>query len=442
MTAESVGAADAAPRTLRGDIALMLGSRAIVLVLGVAGAVLVARDLGTSGRGSIAVALSFTMILVQFGSLGLQSANPYFAARDPALLPRIVANTLWLSTGIGLILVLAGVVVSTLFPSLVRGLDTSALIIVFACLPAALAVGFLHSILLGEGRAVSYNVIDIALAAGTLAGLAIGFGVFGMGVTGAIAVTMAPFWAGAIIYLVVQLRHAPPFRAPDWALMRTMFKYGSRVYVATALAFLVIRADMLLVNSYLGSSDTGLYAVAVSIGDTLYLLPTIFALNLFPRIAKGTGHAMTGQVFRAVAVLYFVACAISIPLVAPAIRILYGPTFSESAHLFYVLLPGIYALGLLTVLSYHFSGRGFPREAMLVWIPGLALNLVINFLFLRSGLYIAPLASSIAYTLLLILHVRLFARTSGGYRELVPRPAEIVELFAAARQMLRRRAIV
>jgi O-antigen/teichoic acid export membrane protein len=341
-----------------------------------------------------------------------------------------------------LVLIIAGTVVRVLFPSLVRGLDTTALIIVLACLPAALGVGFLHSILLGEGRAVSYNLIDITLAAGTLSGLAVGFGVFDMGVTGAIAVTMAPFWAGVIIYLVLQLRHAPPVRSPDLRLMRAMLKYGFRIYVATLFAFLVIRADILLVNSYLGSSDTGLYAVAVSMGDTLYILPTVFALNLFPRIARGNGSEMTGQVFRAVAVLYFAVCAISIPLASPAVTILYGHSFQESAHLFYVLLPGIYALGLLTVLAYHFSGQGFPIEAMLVWIPGLVLNLAINLLFLHDGVYIAALASSIAYTLLLVLHIRLFARTSGGYRELVPRPAEIVDLFVATRGLLRRRAIV
>jgi O-antigen/teichoic acid export membrane protein len=84
---------------------------------------------------------------------------------------------------------------------------------------------------------------------------------------------------------------------------------------------------------------------------------------------------------------------------------------------------------MLSILSQHFAGRGFPREAMLVWFPGLAINLGIVFVFLPgSPTYVAALATSVAYVLILILHMRLFAKESGGYRVLVPRPREAVTL--------------
>ena len=65
---------------------------------------------------------------------------------------------------------------------------------------------------------------------------------------------------------------------------------------------------------------------------------------------------------------------------------------------------------------------------MLVWLPGIAVNLAINLLFLGSGAYVASLASSVAYALLLVLHVRLFARELGGYAPLRPRVAETIAL--------------
>jgi O-antigen/teichoic acid export membrane protein len=84
------------------------------------------------------------------------------------------------------------------------------------------------------------------------------------------------------------------------------------------------------------------------------------------------------------------------------------------------------------VLAQHFAGRGFPFTAMAVWFAGLAVNLGINVAFLSShGTYIAALSSSIAYTLLLILHVRMFVGETGGWRALIPRPMELVALIRA-----------
>ncbi len=67
--------------------------------------------------------------------------------------------------------------------------------------------------------------------------------------------------------------------------------------------------------------------------------------------------------------------------------------------LYYWIVPGVFCLGMLTILSNHFAGRGFPIEAGLIWVAGLALNLAINVAFLTVfGTYIASLASSIAYS--------------------------------------------
>jgi hypothetical protein len=60
------------------------------------------------------------------------------------------------------------------------------------------------------------------------------------------------------------------------------------------------------------------------------------------------------------------------------------------------------------------------------WFIGFALNLVLNIVFLPGrGAYIASLSSSIAYALLLALHMVLFAREAGGYDSMRPRIREV-----------------
>ena len=40
-------------------------------------------------------------MIVQFGNLGLPSSNTYFAARNPERTPQLLANSIWVSVGVG-----------------------------------------------------------------------------------------------------------------------------------------------------------------------------------------------------------------------------------------------------------------------------------------------------------------------------------------------------
>jgi O-antigen/teichoic acid export membrane protein len=408
------------------DVILTLGNKLAVLALNVAGTIVVARTLGPAGRGSIAVAFSFTLLLVQFGSFGLQSANPYFAAREPARIPKIFANTLWLALGLGLLLAGVGVFIQAFFPALLRGLDWLEVAVVLLGVPAALANQLLQSILLAEGRMVAYNGIEFSMAVATFVGLVVGLAVFSFGVLYAIVLMVAVTCAGTLAFAVVLRHHKPPLRSPDISLMRAMLRYGTRIYLATLLAYLVGRVNLLLVNSYLGNVAAGEYSISLSIADGIHLLPTVVALNLFPRVARGEPAGDTAAAFRSLALVYGLLCLLTVPLAGPAIHLLYGSAFAESVTIYYWMVPAIFSYGMISVLAYHFAGRGFPREALLIWIPGLVLNFAIVFPLLenQADVTVAALGASLAYTLILVLHMRMFARETGSYRVLVPRPRE------------------
>jgi O-antigen/teichoic acid export membrane protein len=133
------------------------------------------------------------------------------------------------------------------------------------------------------------------------------------------------------------------------------------------------------------------------------------------------------------AVLYVLVCLVTVPVAGPAIRLIFGDEFSGATSLYYWLLPGIYCLGMLTILSQHFAGRGFPLPAMAIWFVGLALNLAINFAFLPGrGPWVAALASSITYGVLLALHMWLFAREVGRYSSMRPRLREVFRFVRVA----------
>jgi O-antigen/teichoic acid export membrane protein len=413
-------------RPLVGDVALMLASKVAVLALTLVSTVVVARALGPSGRGTVAVALSLTLLMVTFGGLGLHTANPFFAARNPADLPKVVANTLWLSLGIGALLIAVGVGLKVLAPDALRGLDGWALAIALAGVPFALASQLLQAVLLAQGRSAAYNLVEVASVAAMTGGLVVGFALADMGEVGAIAVIVGSNVAAGLAFVALVLRDVRPLPLRfDRALASTMLRYGLRIYVATLAAFLVGRVNLLLVNGYLGASDAGLYSIGVALSDGLHLLPAVVALNLFPRVARGAGGERSAEVFRFTVAIYLALCVATIPVAGLAIRFLYGGAFAGATTIYLWMLPGIFAYGMLSVLAHHFAGRGFPREAMLVWFPGLALNLVLALALVPGGsASAAAAAGSAAYLLVFFLHLRMFARDEGGWGRLVPRPRE------------------
>lgn len=416
------------PRTGLADVVLTYGGKLTVLLAGLATTVLVARELGPGARGVMATATSLGLLLAQLGTVGLSAANPYFIAREPRTLPGVIGNAAWLALGLGSALFVGGVVLRALVPAALPGIGWGPVLVALAGVYPALACVFLHSVLVGQQRMVAYNAIEVTQAVGALASLGVAFVVAHPGPVPVLVILNAwSIWSA--LAAVVLLRGQGAWRRPDLGLARRMLRYGGRIYVATLLAYVIIRLDLLLVNGYKGAAQAGLYSVAVALADGMVVLPTVVGLILLPRVAAGAGDEVTAAVFRVTGLLYGVLCLVTIPLAGPAVRLAFGAPFAGSVNLYLWLLPGIYSLGMTTVLANHFAGRGFPREAMLVWFAGLAVNLAMNLALLpRYGTVVASVSSSVAYTLLLVLHVRLFSRDV-GLRRLVPRPRELRALL-------------
>ena len=292
-------------------------------------------------------------------------------AESPGRVPSIVGNSLWLAGLLGFVLACAGVVVKLVAPGVLEGLDWAPLLVTLAAIPGGLAALLLQSVLLGEGRMVAYNAVEVD-AGGADPRRASGrlprrrprasparSPILGLGRYGA-----------AFAYVVLLARRSRIAGRFDVGLARLMMGYGFRVYVAILISFLVIRLDLLLVNAYLGRTEAGLYSVAATLADGMFVLPMVVGLNLLPRVARGDPTNASAEVFRSVAVLYGLFCLATVPIAGIAIRGFFGSEFDGATSLYYWLLPGIYCLGLLTILSHHFAGRGFPPQLMAIWFVG------------------------------------------------------------------------
>lgn len=410
--------------TVVGKVAFAAAGALIVLV--------VARELGPAGQGRFAVALNLTLLLIQLGSLGLTGAHPYFAAREPGLHGALVANSFLLGAGAGAGLVLAVVALKLQWPQALPGLGWTELLVTLAGIPAALVALFLQGVLLGRQRIVAYTVVDVVPPVAALVTIAVGFLALDFRILEVLVVMTASRLLGVGLAVVAVVAGVPGRPAIDRAVLARVLRHGGRIWVVTLVTFVLIRLDLLLVNALLGPEDAGLYSIAALVAEALILLPSVIGLNLLPRAATAEDAGETALVFRLVAAIFAVIVVLSVAAVAVGFPLVFGQAYERSRELYYWLAPAVFFLGLLMVLSAHYSAGRYPSHLIGAWVAGLALNCVLNVLLLpEHGPVVASISSTIAYGVVLGAHMAAFVRDTGSARQLVPRPGESVRSLVA-----------
>jgi O-antigen/teichoic acid export membrane protein len=409
-------------RGLRFDSVLMIVAKGAGGALNLILLVLIARRLGPSAQGVVSVGLALALILLQLTSFGLVTANPAWAARSAGALSQLIVNSAWWAVGLGLLSAAIALGVWLLVPSAVRGLTGDDVLLVAVSLPFALASLLLEAVLLGEGRVAVMNAADVSLSA---IAVALVWTVLHTGhatPSAALAAALSQYPLGVALYLVLLRRHRPFPILPDLGLAGPMLRYGIRVYVATVIAYLVVRADLLLVNGFQGTRQAGLYSAAISVAQGLYLIPMAIGLNLFVRVARGSRADFTGAVFGSLLVPYGLLCLLAGVGAHVLLSALFGHAYVGSVLLLRWLLPGTFALGLLAILSYHYAGIGYPTASILVWLGGLVANIALNVVLIPAfGTVVASVTSSACYMAILGGQIFVFTRTGGTLRQLRPR---------------------
>jgi O-antigen/teichoic acid export membrane protein len=404
-----------------GDVAATFSARLLLVGLGVASSVLTARALGPGGRGILATLGALSGIGLQLGNLGLHASNTYQVSRDHSLLGGLWANSRRTSWAIGLGLALLTVALALALPGILGEIRFSLLLPSVACIPFQLLVLFGLNLLVGLGRVPLFNALEVTFRGVGVGALFVVLVVLRRDIRWVLMLNFAVAVGGAVVVSRVlgrRLRETGGASSrTDLALFRTSVGYGARAYTAALLAYLIVRSDMLLVNTLRGTSDAGIYSIAVQVADLIYLLPMSIGMVLFPRLTR---HQEGDPVFamkvtRHTAFFLLLLCLAAAILARPAVGLLYGPGFLPAVTALWWLLPGIWAYGVANQIATQLASSGMPLPAVLIWIPPLLLNVVLNLAWIpRWGINAASASSSLCYILVLVLHLALWKKRIRG----------------------------
>jgi enterobacterial common antigen flippase len=423
-------------------VAWTFGARVLMTLNSVAAGVIVARWLGAEGLGQLAVINVAVATAVQLGSAGLPSANTYFIARDRRDFAPAAVNSLLFSVVVGGLLALCLTWLAMWRPEWFGFIPPRLLAVAAASVPFQLVTLVGLNVFLAVGRVERFNLLDLAGQSLVLVNAVAALVVLGAGLWALVSLNTAGSAAVGLLIAVLVAAHGAGMKErrawrADPRLFARMMRYGIKSHVASLAAVLIFRADLFVVNLFRGAGEAGVYSVASQVALMLFLLPGVVATLLFPRIASGQDGRgeLTCLVTRHMAFVMFVVCLLTVPA-SFALPALYGAEFAESVVLFLILLPGVYLVGLESVLVQHFNAAGLPRAVPLFWVATLVINVAATFALVPAfGARGAAAASTLSYAMIFALVVFYFRRRTGQplSAALVPRRAELLATLAAAR---------
>ena len=228
---------DRPPGMLRSSATFFIASIVIFLARFLT-SIIIARSPGPDGKGIYFLVLSTATIFTLVISFGLNSAVTYFTASKKftimhlfgfILLAVVILGTI----GVVIFFTAYQVILST---TVLKDVNPIFIYIILALLPFNLFSSLLMSILLGEQRILTYNLIEISRALLILVLQLLSF-LLGAGINGAI---FAWVTANLLVFIVTLYLLRDQFHIPDQSSMtvvRPAFLYGIKSYLANLLTF-------------------------------------------------------------------------------------------------------------------------------------------------------------------------------------------------------------
>lgn len=431
------------PKTLHA-----FGVNIILLPLGIATSVLIARSIGPTGKGSFDLIIATAALLAMVLSLSLPPGITYVVAQG-----KVSSRVLALQLAFVAILqaLLALVIVSLLqltgysrifLPD--WGLWIVVALVVYVWVE--MLNKFWGSILIGQQQiAVVNNSELIGRMAQFLSLFILAGGLYFLGKRLSVSMLMLVTLSASILISVLLLS-SPGLKfevSRDLSGLKAAVAFALPCYAANTAQFLNYRLDVFVVGFFAGATSVGRYTLAVSLAQLLWLMSNSVATVLLPKVAAATDIAESVRHTTRVTRLSLWAtaiCALALALLATqAIPLLYGEAFRPSISALFWLLPGIVVFSVANVLAAYIAGIGKPT--LNFWVSSLSLVVTVALdlaLIPKLNIVGAAIASTVSYSVSALMLIVFFKRETGASlrQVLLPTSEDLRLLLSLARPRL------
>lgn len=396
------------PADLLQKVVETFSTRIFLIAFSLVTSVIVARALGPEGRGLYAIALTISMLGVQFSNLGLHSSNTFYVARDPNLLSPLLGNSILVSFVFGGLIAVAAGLFFFWAPE-IAPVENLILYLALFSIPFGLAYLLTQNLLLGIQEIRIFNKIEISNKVISL------FLILAVILFNAVSaesfflitiITTALCFAWMLKMLNKYLHR--PIHASK-TLLKKNLPYGIKSYLGSLVGFLLLRVDLLMINQLLDKKETGLYDIAINMAEMIYLLPLVVSTILFPKLASIENiqekWTLSKNVGWALLIGMSAICALAALLAYPLIKILYGEAFIACIPAFLFLIVSKLIMSANSIFSNFIASIHVPWATVPFNFSVLGINILLNMIWIpKYGIMGAALASTACFALLIPFH--------------------------------------
>jgi O-antigen/teichoic acid export membrane protein len=429
-----------------------LGANVLLLPLGIANSVLIARTVGPAGKGNFDLILATAALLGTTLGLSLPPGITYVVAQARANLSAFAMQLLIVSAAQGL---LAFTILAVLRLIGKGGYFLPATFGPWIVLAVAVYVWvetltrFWAAILTGRQEIAIVNNSEVV---GRVSQFFMLFALAGtlyllnkrLSVPALLGVSFA---ANTLINLLIMKSLNLKLRlSPDTSALKAATSFALPCYLSNVAQFLNYRLDVFIVSMFAGAASLGRYTLAVSLAQLLWLMSNSFASVLLPKVAASNDPNQSvrhsSRVTR-LALWASIVCGAALGLFASqAIPLFYGEPFRPSVAALWCILPGIVAFSMVNVLAAHLAGMGKPRLNLLVSCISLVFTITLDLLLIpKFDIIGAAIATTVSYSVSAVLTIYLFVRHTGApLRDVLLPTGEDFKLLTEIAQPVLRRA--
>ncbi|MDP2189419.1 MAG: hypothetical protein Q8J69_12140 [Sphingobacteriaceae bacterium] len=228
-------------------------------------------------------------------------------------------------------------------------------------------------------------------------------------------------------------------------VFKAIFGHGFWVQMANITQLLSYRLSYYLLESQLGTEAVGIYGVAVSLAEALWIVSRSISLVQVSEIANSHVESEQQQLtatWSRVTIWLTAICLIPLLSIPDAwFGAIFGADFMGIRTLLFWLAPGILALATSNILTHYFSGKGkYQLNALVSAFTLMVVALLLPNMITRWGVVGAAAGQSIAYLLAWLFAVLLFSKGKLlSIFSVLPQPADF-KLLQKKWQLFREKA--
>jgi O-antigen/teichoic acid export membrane protein len=198
---------------------------------------------------------------------------------------------------------------------------------------------------------------------------------------------------------------------------RKLFSYGFMAFCANVFFFAATRIDYWLLNKFnIPNSDIGNYIQVSRIVQLFQIFPSMLAAYFFPKTA-----ASGDKIIPYFTILIRWIIIINFILVLPVVfagsylfPLIFGNSFDQMYVLFILLIPGIIALSVLSILSTYLAGADAVHLNLLTAFIALIIICIGDYCLIPVyGVKAAAAVSGFAYLICTATALLLYVRKTG-----------------------------